>query len=271
MKNTDMPKERIVSRYNIRALDRAFRILNLLKDGELRSLQELSDSIDLSVSTTFRLLATLNYYQFVERDDQTFQYRLGLTCLELANSYYESNYLRRVALPELEALRDDYKETVHLAVLDKMEIVYLEKLSGLYAIGLMSSRVGGRAPGHCTAVGKVLLAYEDPQVISEYFKIHKLQRYTKATIVDLDIFMKHLEEIRRQNYGFDRCEHEDEVCCIAAPIFDMRGCVIAAISVSGPQGRMEPFEQHQALIQRVCLAAETISIRLGYNFRKASR
>ena len=266
-----MPKERKDSRYNIRALDRAFRILKLLKDGEPRSLKELSDSIDLSTSTTFRLLATLNYHQFVERDDQTFKYRLGLSSLELANSYYKSNNVRQVALPEIEALRDDYKETVHLAMLDKMEIVYLDKLPGLYAIGLMSSRVGGRAPAHCTGVGKVLLAYEDPQVISDYFKIHKLKRFTKATIVDLDIFMKQMEEIRSRNYGLDMGEHEDEVCCIAAPIFDMRDCVIAAISVSGPKGRMKPFEQNQALIQRVCLAAENISIRLGYNSRKASR
>lgn len=270
MKNTNVPKERIESRYNIRVLDRAFRILNLLKDGEARSLVEVSEGIDLSVSTTFRLLATFTYNQFVERDDLTFQYRLGLSCLELAKSYYESSNLRRVALPELELLRDDYKETVHLAILDNMEIVYLEKLSGLYAIGLMGSRVGGRASAFCTAVGKVLLAFEPPQEIAGYFKSHKLERYTKATIVDPDIFMKQLDEIQRQKYGLDRGEHEDEVRCIAAPIFDMRDRVVAALSVSGPEGRMEPFEQHQALIQRVCLAAENISIHLGYNPRKKS-
>ena len=270
MKNTNMPNEKIDSRYNIRALDRAFRILNLLKDGKPRSLAELSEGIDLSVSTTFRLLATLTYYQFVERDDLPFQYRLGLSCLELAKSFYESNNLRRVAFPELELLRDEYKETVHLAILDNMEIVYLEKLSGLYAIGLMSSRVGGRAPAYCTAVGKVLLAYESVQELADYLKSHKLERCTKATIVDPDIFKKQLDEIRHLKYGLDRGEHEDEVHCIAAPIFDMRDCVVAAISVSGPEGRMEPFEQHQALIRRVCLAAENISIHLGYNSRNKS-
>ena len=135
-----MIEVRNASRYNIRALDRAFRILTLLADGESRSLQELSDGIELNVSTTFRLLRTLSYYRYVQRDEQTFQYRLGISCLELAKSYYEGNALRRIALPELEALRDDCKETVHLAILDEMEIVYVEKLSGLFPIGMMGSK-----------------------------------------------------------------------------------------------------------------------------------
>jgi DNA-binding IclR family transcriptional regulator len=271
MIQNNISEEKIGGRYNIRALDRAFRILSLLTDGEPRSLQELSDGIDLSVSTTFRLLATLTYYRYVQRDERTFQYRLGLSCLELAKAYYEGNDLRRIALPELEALRDDCKETVHLAILDKMEIVYLEKLSGLYAIGLMGSRVGGRSPAYCTGVGKVLLAFENPQVIRDYFKSHKLNRFTEATITDPEVLMKELDEIRCQNYGLDRGEHENEVRCVAAPIFDMRNFVIAAISVSGPDTRMEPLEQNQALIQRICQAAENISIQLGYNPVKESR
>ena len=102
------------NRYNIRVLDRAFRILALLSDGKPRSLQELSVEIDLSSSTTFRQLATLVYYRYVQRDEQTNQYTLGLSCLELARAYYEGNDLRRVALPELERLRNETKETIRL-------------------------------------------------------------------------------------------------------------------------------------------------------------
>jgi DNA-binding IclR family transcriptional regulator len=271
MKQKNMTDERNESRYNIRALDRAFRILSLLADGEPRSMQELSDGIDLSVSTTFRMLATLTYYRYIQRDEQTFQYKLGLSCLELAKSYYDSSDLRRVALLELEALRDECKETIHLAVLDKMDVVYLEKMSGLYAIGIMGSRVGGRAPAYCTGVGKVLLAYENPRVLRDYFESHKLNRFTEKTITNPDILMKELDEIRCRRFGLDRGEHEYEVRCIAAPIFDMRSFAIAAISVSGPLERMEPLEQNQSLIQRTCQAAENISIQLGYSFRKESR
>ncbi|MGB9899066.1 IclR family transcriptional regulator, partial [Thermanaerothrix sp.] len=115
------------NRYNVRVLDRAINILLTLADGKPRTLQEVSDAISLSPSTTFRLLATLSCYKFVQKDALG-RYSLGLTCLELARAYYESNDLRKVALPELEALRDEVKETVHLAILEGTEVVYLEKL-----------------------------------------------------------------------------------------------------------------------------------------------
>lgn len=252
------------SRYNIRALDRGFRILTLLADGKPRSLQELSGEIELSTSTTFRLLATLSYYRFVQRDEQTNQYRLGLTCLELARDFYEGNDLRRLALPELQALRDDSKETIHLAILDRMEIVYLEKIPGLHAIGLMSSRVGGRAPTYCTGVGKALLAYEKPQGVQDYFTAHPMERFTETTITDLEELMRELEQIRLQGYALDRGEHEYEVRCVANPIFDMHGAAVAAISISGPAGRMDPLAQNQEMIQKACKAAENISIKLGH-------
>ena len=150
------------SRYNIRAVDRAVRILSVLSDGRPRTLTELSEAIEINSSTTFRLLATLACSNYVERIEQSGAYRLGLACLELSRAYHESNDIRQSALPELEMLRDDTKETVHLAILDKMEVVYVEKLHGLHAIGLMSSRLGGRSPAYCTGVGKVLLAHTDP-------------------------------------------------------------------------------------------------------------
>jgi len=258
------PKE---DRYNIRAVDRALCILSVLSDGKARTLTELSEEIGINSSTTFRLLATLAYNNYVERDDQSARYRLGLTCLELAQAYHASSDVRHAALPELERLRDDTTETVHLAVLDKMEVVYIEKLHGLHAVGLMSSRVGGRAPAHCTGVGKVLLAFSDPQVIQAHFEKTGLDRYSDVTIHSIGVLLEHLEQVRRQGYALDHGEHEAEVRCVAAPIFDMRGKAVAAISVSGPAARLEPLETNQRLINRTQQAASSISNRLGY--RKA--
>ena len=251
-------------RYNIRVLDRAFRILALLSDGKPRSLQELSVEIDLSSSTTFRQLATLVYYRYVQRDEQTNQYTLGLSCLELARAYYEGNDLRRVALPELERLRNETKETIHLGILDQTELVYIEKLQGLHPIGLMSSRVGGRSPAYCTGVGKVLLAYEDPQIVKQYFVKRKLHRYTDNTITSLAALVSELASIRSQGYALDCGEHESQVYCVAAPIFDMKGAVIAGLSISGPADRMESIEINQKLIKRAKQTANNISIKLGY-------
>jgi len=252
-------------RYNIRAVDRGLLVLSVLSDGKPRTLTDLSEEIALNSSTTFRLLATLTYHNYVERDEQTGEYRLGLACLELARAYHAGNTIRRAALPQLERLRDDSTETVHLGVLNKMEVVYLEKLHGLHAVGLMTSRVGGRSPAYCTGLGKALLAYADPQKVREYFGQNDLTRYTNTTIQSLDELMTDLEQIRRQGYAFDQGEHEAEVRCVAVPIFDANGQTVAALSVSGPQGRLDPLDGKPELIERTREAARAISARLAYN------
>jgi DNA-binding IclR family transcriptional regulator len=254
-------------RYNIRVLDRAIRLLSVLSDGKPRSLTELSEDIGLNSSTTFRLLASLASYRYVERDEGSGKYRLGLACLELARVYLQENDVRRVALPELERLRDDTLETVHLALLNNMEVVYLEKLEGLHAVGIMSSRIGARAPSYCTGLGKALLAYGDGEAIASYFEQRGLWRYTDSTITGIDELAHELEMVRERGYSFDRGEHEPEVRCVAVPIFGGSGKAVAALSVSGPVGRMEPLETNRELIARAVEAAGAISARLGYRRR----
>jgi DNA-binding IclR family transcriptional regulator len=252
------------ARYNIRALDRAISILSLLSDGTPRTPAEISDRLGLSPSTTFRMVSTLAYYRFVQRDIKTNQYQLGLACLELAQAYVASDDVRRVALPYLETLRNETKETIHLAVLDKMEIVYLEKLPGLHAIGMMSSRIGGRAPAFCTGVGKILLAYKDQDKVREYYSSNALFPFTNTTIVDLERLMNELSDIRQQGFAYDYGEHESEVRCVAAPIFDLNGQVEAAISISGPSIRMDPLEENHLMITKAKQTALNISRQLGY-------
>lgn len=261
------PKED--SRYNIRVLDRAFRILSLLTDGKPRTLAEISESIDLNPSTTFRMLSTLSYHRYVRRNEMTNQYQLGLACLELAQGYTFSDSLRRVALAELEALRDETKETVHLVVLDQMQIVYIEKIPGLHAIGIMSSRVGRQAPAYCTGVGKVLLAYLKEDQVRSFYDQKGFHRFTSTTITDLDLLMQELAQIRGQGYALDKGEHEDEVRCVAAPIFDMEGRAVAAISISGPALRMDPIEENHPMIDRAKETASRISQEMGYLANKS--
>ena len=253
------------SRYNVRSVDRAMSILLALADGKRRTLTELSEDIGISTSTTFRLLASLAQYSFVDRDEETGRYRLGIACLELARAYQAGDTIRQAAMPELEALRDRTWETVHLAVLDHMEIVYLDKVQGLHAIGLMSSRVGSRAPAYCTGVGKAMLAHVDTRLVRQHFERVGLKRFTDTTLDSVDALMEHLARVRQCGYALDSGEHESEVRCVAAPIFDRSGRAIAAISVSGPKGRMEPLEEHSELIESVLQAVAKISANLGYS------
>ena len=267
------PPSRSAGRYNIRVLDRAFRMLDLLADGVERSLTEISEAIDLNTSTTFRLVASLEYHRYLARDEESGKYTLGIACLELAKSFQAGNALSRLAAPDLEALRDDVRETVHLAVLDGPDVVYLQKLPGLHAIGFLESRVGGRLPAYCTGLGKVLLAYADPAHVRELVKRPNgvLERFTPTTITDVDQLMDHLATIRERGYAFDWGEHEPDVRCVAVPVFGKNGGIPAAISVAGPANRMEPLQENWPVIEATLATAAKISEKLGFVASGAQR
>lgn len=264
-----MSQARKSARYNIRVVDRAVSVLKLLSDGTPRTLTELSKELDLNSSTTFRLLATLLSHNLVQLEEATGNYRLGLACLELSRAYQTGDEVRRAALPEMELLRDGTMETVHLGVLADMDVVYLEKLEGLHAIGLMSSRVGRRAPAYCTGLGKALLAHTSPGYVQANYEQVNLHPYTETTITNQTDLLEHLELVRQVGYALDKGEHEKEVRCVAAPIFDQYGKTVAAISVSGPKDRIDPVEKNQDLIERTKTAANNISISLGYRKEKS--
>ncbi len=253
------------SRYNIRVVDRTLNLLKLLADGKPRTLTEISREISINSSTVFRILATLSSHNFIHKNDNTGEYKLGFSCLEMAGAFFRSIDIRQQALPELEEIRDLTSETVHLGVLDQMEVVYLEKLQGLHAIGLMSSRVGGRSPAQCTGLGKAMLAYQDQENVRVYFEENGMKEYTKKTITDVDALIDHLDQIRDQGYAIDDEEHENGVHCVAVPIFDFSGSVVAAISISGPSERLAPISQSQTLLDRIQKAGVEISKKMGYS------
>ncbi len=250
-------------RYSVRAVQRALALLQsfLNCDTEL-SATELSKSLKLDPSTTFRMLVTLQAQGFVEQNPVTGKYRLGVTCLELGSEYLKSNDLRSRAWGVMEALRNEFGETVHLTILDGNEVVYIEKLAGLHPIGLMSSRVGQRSPSYCTGVGKAILAYLPRPKLRELFPRARLARYTQNTITDWDALLWSLEKIRERGYAVDDQEHEAGVKCVAVPIFTHRG-IAAAMSISGPAERMDQHLQKGNLIEKLVRAGYQISVQMG--------
>lgn len=251
-------------RYHIRAVERALFLLKafLGNDSELTA-GEISKRIELDPSTTFRLLATLETHGFVRQDPATGKYRLGVICLELGSQFLKINDVRSSAVDMMQALRDQYGETVHLGVLDRDEIVYLEKVPGLHAIGLMSSRVGGRAPAHATSIGKVLLAYLPDRQFGAPFPLWKLKRCTEATITDWKQLQSELVRVQARGYAIDNQEYEVGVKCVAAPIFSHKG-IAAALSISGPAERMEDHIKKHGLVEALKKAATNISMDVGW-------
>ncbi len=252
---------------SVQSVERALKILEEMANaGEPISISELASKVGLKVSTVHRLLATLLYRGYVEQEAETSKYRLGLKLLEVGNAskyYYD---VRTIARPYLEALVEECNETTNLAVLDETEVVYIDQVESKRMIIVnMLAQVGNRAPVHCTATGKCLLAYLPQSKLEEVLGKIKLEKYTNETIVDIYYLNKELEKIIKEGYAFDWGEMEEHVHCVAAPIFNHTGEVIASISISGPSNRMTSYYIKNELAELVKDTALKISSSMGFS------
>jgi DNA-binding IclR family transcriptional regulator len=185
-----------------------------------------------------------------------------LRLFELAYAQINSLSLLTQASPFVTALARQTNETVHLAILDDYEVVYISKEETVHPIRMHSS-IGKRAPAHCTGLGKVMLAYLPNEKLEEAAQRRGLARYTERTISSYLELKEHLSTIRRLGYAIDNAEHEENILCVAAPIRDHLGEVVAAISLSIPAVRCD-LPQIQSFAPLVCHYADQISYRLGY-------
>lgn len=231
------------------------------------SLGELSEKVDLPKGTTHRLLTSMAYFDFIRQDQVTKHYHLGFKLVELGNNLLSHIDIRKEARPYLIDLSEDVQETIHLVVLDQNKALYIDKVDLHSRRGglQMVSRLGSRNPLNCTAVGKVLLAYM-PEMNAEII-IQQIDsdRRTNNTITDPSELKRHLNMIRAKGYAIDDEENEIGVRCVAAPIRNEIGKVVAAMSVSGPTTRITIEKIDEILKARVMKTAMRISRKLGYN------
>jgi len=247
----------------LRSLRKALQLLHAFTPAtpEL-TLTELASRLGMHKTTVYRILATLQAERFLHRDPVTRKYRLGITLFELGSLVQDVLELKRAALPHLERLHERSGETIHLAILDDGSVLYVDKLESPRPLQ-MYSRVGRRAPAHCTALGKVLLAYLPSREVDAIVARRGLQRYTDRTISDLQTLQTHLSLVRQRGYAVDNGEHEELIRCAAAPVRDHTGRVVAAVSITTIGVRLDPGRLH-ALIRMVCETATHISYDLGY-------
>jgi len=256
--------------YPIKVLDKTFSILDiLLQHGSSMHMTEISEKLGLYPSTIHRILDTLKYWGYVEQDPKSQKYRLGLKLLELGMAKLHQMDLAREATPYLKELVKQCNETVHLGVLEGGEVLYLAKEESSQTIRMISY-VGKRAPLHCTSLGKVLLAYLSAEERKKILGEKVLPRLTENTITDKRELEKELDKVREQGFALDREENEKDVRCVAAPIRNYQGEVIAAVSISSPIFRLDKNIQNnlkEALIE----TSKKISMRLGYNSKLLKR
>ncbi|MDD3656753.1 MAG: IclR family transcriptional regulator [Atribacterota bacterium] len=254
---------KITPNYPIKVLNKAFTVLDiLLKNNAPMSMTEISEQLHFYPSTIHRILDTLKYGGYVEQDPSTQKYQLGLKLLELGMAKLQQIDLIRESTPYLKELAKRCDETVHLGILEDTNVLYLVKEESTQTIRMISY-VGKRAPLHCTALGKILLAFLPSDKREHILDKIELSKLTENTITDKCKLIEELNKIEQEGFALDREENEKYVRCIAAPIRNYQGRVIAAVSISGPSYRINKGKQSK-LIDELIYSCNKISARLGF-------
>jgi DNA-binding IclR family transcriptional regulator len=212
------------------------------------------------------MMDTLKYWGFVEQVPNSQEYTLGLKVVELGMTKLHQLNVFNESAPFLKEIAQKFDETVNLGVLDEGEVVYLDKVESTRIVKAILYP-GRRAPFHCTAIGKVLMAFQPKSVRSKIIVGKELTKYNKNTITEPKMLENELLKIKQSGYAVDNGEQIEEVNCIAVPIYDIHGKVIAAISISAPAFRMS-LEKRKEMISVSKKKAMDISRRLGYKILK---
>jgi IclR family transcriptional regulator, KDG regulon repressor len=247
----------------IQAVDRALRILDLFDEQETElKITDISERIGLHKSTVHSLLKTLQVRGYINQNPENGKYRLGMKLFERGNFVIQGLDIRQMAKSYLVDLSMKTGQTTHLVILDGREGVYIDKVEGPMAV-ILYSRIGRRIPVHCSAVGKVLIAYKSRAELNDILREYDYIRQTKDTIVNERDFLEELEKVRIMGYAVDNQENEPGVRCVAVPIRDHTGQVVAAISMSTLLSRVND-EELQDLIVVLKRSADELSSQMGY-------
>ncbi|ONI89542.1 IclR family transcriptional regulator [Saccharothrix sp. ALI-22-I] len=246
------------------SLDRALTLVGELATGP-KTLDELSNVIEVHKSTTMRLLRTLESHRFVQREG-VHHYRLGTALFDLANRALEERDVRRSAENALRELNTRTGYTVHLASYEDGEVIYIDKYDSTHPMR-MYSRIGRRAPLHCTAVAKVLLCELPEPRRREVAHSIDYVPLTANTITSPEAYLAELDRVRSAGYAVDNAEHEDFIHCIAAPIRGARNEVVAAVSMSVPKVLLD-FDGLLALQPDLLATARAASVECGWSPRE---
>ncbi|MCV2363094.1 DNA-binding transcriptional regulator KdgR [Paucibacter sp. DJ1R-11] len=246
---------------SVAAVLKVFAILQALSERSETGISELSVRLAMPKATVYRFLQTMMTLGYVRQQADSERYGLSMKAFELGAKALQYPDLVDLAKHHMQMLADKTGETVHLGTLIDSEIIYVHKIDSRHTLG-MYSKVGRRAPLHCTAIGKVLLAWEHPERRDRILDGAEFKRFRDKTIVERDPYLAELERVRAQGYGEDREEFDDHIRCLGIPIFDRLNQPIAGMSISFPTFRYDE-EKAPEIIAMLTAASRDISTRLG--------
>lgn len=247
----------------IQSVERALNIVDLFDEysPELK-ITEISTRMQLNKSTVHSLLKTLQKHGYIEQSTESGKYRLGMKLFERGNFVVYNLDIRSIAKKYLLDLSRETGHTLHLVILEGKECVYIDKVEGTSA-NVLYSRIGRRAPIHSSGVGKVLVAFRENKEIYTILDGYNFESRTANTLTNRQDFLEELENIRSQGYAIDQEENELGICCVALPIRNHTGEVIAAFSLSMPTPQLNT-EQLERIIPMMKQTAKQISRQMGY-------
>jgi len=256
-----MPRKKPAAVPLVSAAARTLAILERLSASPSLGLEELSRATGLAKPTAHRFLLTLKELGYVRRDERE-RWAVTLKLFNVGSLALDHLDLHAAARPVAEELAAELGETVHVGVLDGDEAVYVIKIESRYTIR-MYSQVGRRVPLYCSALGKVLLAWEDERARAEALGGVRFIPFTARTLRDRAELELELARVRETGWARDDAEREEGIHCLGAPIFDREGRVVAALSVSWPAFRWEGGREAE-VAARVKEAADRVSAVLGH-------
>jgi IclR family transcriptional regulator, KDG regulon repressor len=245
-----------------KTLFKGIRILEALAKSERPlGITEISTELGLTPSNVHRLLQTLTSLGYVRKRGGSGRYELSLRLWEIGSLVYARLDVMRVAVPHLRALAEATKETINLSILDGAEVVYIYKIDSPQPVRA-HSKVGGRAPAHCSSTGKAMLAFQ-PESWMDRIPV-PIRRMSDSKAISRRALDLELAEVRRSGYAMNLGEITRSIQGVAAPIFASGGQVVAAVGVAGPAERMrrETLIRHSPLVKAAALG---VSESLGYS------
>lgn len=240
----------------IQSVDRALFLLEYIVAHPERklSLTELAEVMDLDKSSVFRILTTLSRHGLVRQEEGKKLYRPGFGIFGLASSLYEQMKLPAVVSPYLREIARKTQENAHLAVKSGTQAVFIDREQGTNRI-LTNTNIGDAEELYCTAVGKCLISDYSREELDILLGGRVLQRFTDRTITDLDALAGELEDVKTKGFGMDMEEYAENVVCLACPIINYQGKIIAAIGISGTKDRGLPdLERNVGIVKEAAQA-----------------
>jgi DNA-binding IclR family transcriptional regulator len=255
----------VAGNYIIQTVSRALDLLEQFQVGDAElGITDLSNRMNLQKNNVFRLVATLKEKNYIEMNNSTGKYRLGIKTRALGQVATRLIDFTNYARPFLNDLKQQCHETCYFSIIKDGYSYYLDSVESDLPVRV-AQQVGSSRPLYCTAAGRVQLAFMDQHKQMELLSRYEMKRLTARTIIDADALYNELHKVAQQGYAIDNQEHDAGVMEIAVPVFDSNSVIIGALSIVGPEMRLAGTRLENELLPLLCQSASRLSGVLGYS------